>query len=233
MGVLDRFERRVENAMSSAFSRAFRTQVKPVEIVAALKNEADARAAVLDRRRTVVPNEYDIVLGTADLERIDEWGADALARECEEALRAHADQQRYAFVGHVTVRFVLDESLSAGRLEIDSRSTRGPAAPATSSTNTNRPLLDIDGRRYSLTGETTVVGRGEEADIMVPDSGISREHLKFEVTEYGTILTDLGSTNGTFVEDQQVQEVTLVDGNAITIGRTTIMYWDPVSGGER
>ena len=186
---------------------------------------------MLDRRRTVVPNEYDIALGPSDLQRIDEWGADALARECEEALRAHAEQQRYALVGHLTVRFVLDDGLPAGRLEIDSRSTRTPAAPAGGGAHTNRPLLDIDGRRYSLTGETTIVGRGEEADIMVDDTGVSREHIKFEVTEYGTILSDLGSTNGTFVEDQQVREVTLVDGNAVTIGRTTIMYWDAVPDG--
>ena len=64
------------------------------------------------------------------------------------------------------------------------------------------------------------------------DTGVSRVHARFEVTEYGTILTDLGSTNGTFVEDQRIKEVTLLDGNAVTMGRTTIMYWDaPPRGG--
>ena len=70
------------------------------------------------------------------------------------------------------------------------------------------------------------VGRAPTSDIVVDDTGISRQHVKFEVTEFGTILTDLNSTNGTFVEDQRVKEVTLLDGNAVTIGRTTIMYWD-------
>jgi len=94
-------------------------------------------------------------------------------------------------------------------------------------------LIDIDGQRYHLTGEVTIVGRGSEADIVVNDSGVSRQHVKFEVTDFGTILIDLGSTNGTFVEDQRIKEATLLDGNAITIGRTTIMYWDGLlSGGD-
>ena len=155
------------------------------------------------------------------------WGDDALAREFEDALHDHADRQRYSFVGPVAVRFEEDVSLATGRYAVQSRSTRGPAAPAGNSNAQSRyPLLDIDGKRYHLTGTTTTVGRGTEADLTVEDTGVSRLHVRFERTEYGTILTDLGSTNGTFVEDQRIREVTLVDGNAITIGRTTILYWD-------
>ena len=64
------------------------------------------------------------------------------------------------------------------------------------------------------------------------DNGVSRLHIRLEVTPEGTILTDLGSTNGTFVEEQRITEVTLVDGNAIRIGRTPIMYWDAVIADE-
>jgi hypothetical protein len=233
MGLLDRFERGVEGAMSTAFARTFRSSVKPVELAAALRKEADARAANVDLNRTVIPNEYDIRLSPSDHASVVAWGADALRQEFEDALRDHATFQRYAFVGAVLVRFFLDESLPTGRFVIASRSSRGPVAPAGSMSQSSRhPLIDIGGHRYHLTGEVTIIGRGSEADIVVPDTGISRRHVKLEVTEFGTILTDLGSTNGTFVEDQRVKEVTLLDGNAITIGRTTIMYWDglPVEG---
>lgn len=227
MGLLDRFERGVENAVSTAFAKTFRSSVKPVELAAALRKESDSRAAVVDLNRTVVPNEYDIRLSTADHAAILEWGEEALRHEFEDTLRDHADFQRYAFVGALSVRFLEDASLTTGRFGVSSHSSRGPAAPAGSAAQTSRhPLIDIDGRRYHLTGEVTTVGRGSDADIVVDDTGISRRHVKFEVTEFGTILTDLGSTNGTFVEDQRVTEVTLLDGNAVTIGRTTIMYWD-------
>jgi hypothetical protein len=233
MGVLDRFERGVENAMQNAFAKTFKSGVKPVELAAAVRRECDARAAAVDRNRTVAPNEYVISLSAPDHETIESWGAEALAHELGDALEEHARRQQYSFVGAVNVAFARDESLSTGRYAVTSRTTRGPAAPATSKNPGSRyPLIDIDGQRYELTGEQTIIGRGSESDIVVDDNGVSRKHVLFEVTPDGTILRDLGSTNGTMVEDQRITEVTLVDGNAITIGRTTIMYWDAVPDAE-
>ncbi len=233
MGVLDRFERGVENVMQNAFARTFKSGVKPVELAAALKRECDARAAVVDRGRTVVPNEYGVALSPADMETVEQWGADAMVHELVESLRAHAERQRYSFVGAVDVAFDVDDTLATGRYAVVSRTTRGPVAPVTGTNPSSRyPLLDIDGTRYYLTGDSTTIGRGSESDIVVDDTGVSRKHVRLEVTDHGTILTDLGSTNGTFVEDQRVSEATLLDGNAVTIGRTTIMYWDAVDGDE-
>ncbi|WP_062077277.1 FhaA domain-containing protein [Demequina globuliformis] len=233
MGVLDRFEKGVENVVQGAFARTFKSGVKPVELASAVRRECDARAAAVDRNRTVAPNEYAIALSQTDYDTVEQWGDDALAHEIEDALRDHATRQRYSFVGAVKIDFAPDESLSTGRLAVTSRTTRGPVAPATERDHRSRyPLLDIDGVRYHLTGDMTVIGRGQEADIVVDDSGVSRQHCRFEITEYGTILTDLGSTNGTMVEDQRINEVTLLDGNVITVGRTTIMYWDGVPADE-
>ncbi|WP_062382572.1 FhaA domain-containing protein [Demequina iriomotensis] len=233
MGVLDRFERGVENVMQNAFARTFKAGVKPVELAAAVKRECDARAAVVDRGRTVAPNEYIVALAPADHDTVEQWGADALRHELVDSLRTHAERQRYSFVGTVDVTFEVDDTLATGRYAVVSRTTRGPVAPATGTNPSSRyPLLDIDGVRYYLTGESTTIGRGTEADIVVDDTGVSRRHVRLEVTDHGTILTDLGSTNGTFVEDQRVGEATLLDGNAITIGRTTLMYWDAVAGDE-
>jgi len=229
MGVLDRFEKGVENAMQNAFAKTFKSGVKPVELSAALKRECDARAAAVDRNRTVAPNEYVISLSDADYRTITGWGEEALAHELANSLEDHARRLNYNFVGAVGVSFTRDDTLSTGRYAVASRSTRGPVAPATSpNPNSRHPLLDVDGQRYHLTGATTTIGRGSEADIVVDDNGVSRKHITFEVTAQGTILADLGSTNGTYVEEQRVNEVTLVDGNSIRIGRTTIMYWDAV-----
>jgi hypothetical protein len=230
MGVLDRFEKGVENAVQTAFAKTFKSGVKPVELAGALKREADTRAAAVDRNRTVTPNEYTVALSPTDHQTVTGWGEEALEHELEDALQEHAERQRYSFVGSVNVEFSEDESLPTGRYAVTSRTTRGPVAPVTSRNQQSKyPLLDIDGQRYHLTGDLTVAGRGSESDIVVDDSGVSRQHIRFEVTPHGTILTDLGSTNGTFVEDQRINEVTLVDGNAITIGRTTIMYWDGIA----
>jgi len=99
-------------------------------------------------------------------------------------------------------------------------------APATTSRASRRhPIIDIDGQRYLLTGSVTVIGRGSEADIIVDDTGVSRRHLEIRITPDGVIATDLGSTNGTYIEGHHVDAATLVDGNTLTIGRTRILFW--------
>lgn len=227
MGALDRFEKKVENAVNSVFAKAFRSEVKPVEIASAIRRTMDDRAAAVSRGRTVVPNEFTVRLSPSDRERVDAWGADALAEEMVSAATEHADGQHYAFVGPVRITFETDESVATGRLSVESATVRGAAAPATSTAASARhPIIDIDGQRYLLTGPVTVLGRGTEADIVVDDSGVSRRHLELRVTPQGTVATDLGSTNGTYVEGHRTQAATLVDGNTITIGRTRILFWN-------
>ncbi|WP_149203392.1 FhaA domain-containing protein [Actinotalea subterranea] len=234
MGVLDKFEKGVERVVSTAFAKAFRSEVKPVELASALRREVDDRAAVVGRDRTVVPNEFTIELSSADLQQVEDWGAEPLADELAANVTDHSTQQRYAFVGPVTVAFVENEELETGRFQVRSATVRGAVAPATSVAATPRhPLVDIDGQRYLLTGPVTVIGRGSEADIIVDDPGISRRHLEIRVTPDGVIASDLGSTNGTFVEGHQVPAATLVDGNTITIGRTRILFWTGTDDEDR
>ena len=121
----------------------------------------------------------------------------------------------------------IERNPNAPAIEIESSTRRGAAAPAASATATPaHPIVDINGQRYLLTGPVTVIGRGSEADIIVDDSGVSRRHLEIRLTHGNAIASDLGSTNGTFVEGQRVDAVTLVDGNTLTIGRTQILFWD-------
>jgi len=228
MGALDRFEKGVERVVNNTF-KVFRGELKPVELASALRREADDRAAAVDRERTVAPNEYTLTLSPGDYARVEQWGAQALADELAENVTQHAASQRYAFVGPVTVSFETDDDLDDGRFTVRSASVRGSAAPVAGARPSARhPLIDIDGQRYLLTGPVTVIGRGSEADIVVDDAGVSRRHLEIRVTPDGVIATDLGSTNGVFVEGHQVPAATLLDGNTLTIGRTRILFWTGV-----
>ncbi|MFV0251999.1 MAG: FhaA domain-containing protein [Beutenbergiaceae bacterium] len=225
MGVLDRFEKGVERALSGTFSKAFKTNVKPVDISVAIRRNMDDNTAALSRGRTVVPNAYTVELGTAEFDQIHSWGAEALADEMVAAAEDHAREQGYVFVGPVEVTFT-ENPEAAGGLTVESTSRRGAVAPATTGSASRRhPILDIDGQRYLLTGPVTVIGRGSEADIVVDDTGISRRHLEIRITPDGVVASDLGSTNGTFVEGHRVPAATLVDGNTLTIGRTRILFW--------
>jgi hypothetical protein len=233
VGILDRFEHGVERVVNTAFAKAFRSEVKPVELASALRREVDDRAAVVGRDRTVVPNEFTLELSPGDYDQVEAWGAEALADELAANVTEHATGQRYAFVGPVTVAFHEYEDLETGRFRVKSATVRGAAAPATSAAPSPRhPLIDIDGQRYLLTGPVTVIGRGSEADIVVDDPGVSRRHLEIRVSSQGVVASDLGSTNGLFVEGHQVPAATLLDGNTLTIGRTRIMFWTGDGDGQ-
>ncbi|MDO5494782.1 MAG: DUF3662 and FHA domain-containing protein [bacterium] len=226
MGFLDRFERGVERVVNGAFSKAFRSEVKPVEIASAIRKDMDDRAVAVARGRTVVPNEFEVILSATDEDQIEQWGAEALAAEIEAAATEHAAQQAYNFVGPVRVTFETSPELTTGRFEVTSSTRRGNVAPATTDTpSEDHPIIDIDGQRYLLTGTVTVIGRGSDADIVVDDAGVSRRHLELRVTPRGVVARDLGSTNGMYVEGHKVDAATLVDGNTLTIGRTRILFW--------
>ncbi|MDR1635671.1 MAG: DUF3662 and FHA domain-containing protein [Bifidobacteriaceae bacterium] len=226
MTFLDRFEKGVERAVNGAFAKASRSEVKPVDLASALRRELDDKAAVLARGRAVVPNEFVIELSTPDFDRLLDWGAEAMGEELQEGVAQHAASQRYAFVGPVSVTFEEDPDLEVGIFRVRSETVRGAVAPAGPASATSRhPIVDIDGQRYLLTGPVTVIGRGSDADIIVEDTGVSRRHVEIRLTPEGPIATDLGSTNGTFVEGHRITNALLVDGNTLTVGRTQVVFW--------
>jgi hypothetical protein len=197
-----------------------------VELASALRRELDDKAAVLARGRAVVPNEFVIELSPDDFDRILDWGAEAMGEELQEGVAQHAASQRYAFVGPVSVTFEENPDLTVGDFRVRSATVRGAVAPAASSAPSSRhPIVQIDGQRYLLTGPVTVIGRGSDADIIVEDTGVSRRHVEIRLTPDGPVATDLGSTNGTFVEGHRITNALLVDGNTITVGRTDVVFW--------
>lgn len=66
--------------------------------------------------------------------------------------------------------------------------------------------------------DTTLVGRGPDCDLRIPIDMCSRQHFQLEIHEAGVIIRDLGSANGTFVNNERVNEVTLSAGDKITLG---------------
>ena len=71
-------------------------------------------------------------------------------------------------------------------------------------------------------GDPTVIGRGKEAQVRIDDAGASREHARFLETPDGSyVVEDMGSTNGTFVNSEQItQAVRLGKGDLLQIGST-------------
>lgn len=226
MGLLDRFENSVENAVNGVFSKFGSKDLQPVDLSTALESEINTKVIALDADRTIAPNEFTFQLSTPDFDHIEQWGSESLANELAAKLTEYAQKQHYAFVGPVVVIFEENLDLPKGTFNLTSKSVKGNAAPVTGGQRPQDfPVLEIAGHQYLLTATKTIIGRGSQCDIVIDDPGISREHLEIDITPNGVIAKDLNSTNGIFVEGNKVPAATLVDGNTITIGRTRILFW--------
>jgi len=82
-------------------------------------------------------------------------------------------------------------------------------------------VLDINGLKKDLQPGTYTLGRGTEVDIQIHDPGISRKHLSIQVDEK-VVVTDLNSTNGTYLGQDRVMELVVEDSITFRVGVTEI-----------
>ncbi|MBI2897375.1 MAG: GGDEF domain-containing protein [Deltaproteobacteria bacterium] len=115
-------------------------------------------------------------------------------------------------------------------------------APADDSSQSGPPqkiplLLVIAGERVGTRcrlSSPVIAGRDPTADLPLRDAGVSWHHARFEHREDGsTVVQDMGSTNGTFLDGTRVQEALLDDGDQIRLGTTVLKFElvDPVEEG--
>ncbi|MBI3181953.1 MAG: GGDEF domain-containing protein [Myxococcales bacterium] len=89
--------------------------------------------------------------------------------------------------------------------------------------------LDL-GRKFDLNRDQTVIGRSSKADIQIDQESISRNHAKVACNGTQVMIRDLGSTNGTYVNDEATQgDYTLRNGDLVKIGRTIFKF---IAGGN-
>lgn len=201
--------------MNSAFAKTFRSGIQPVEIASALRREADTKAAVVSRDRIIAPNSYVVRLSPDDAERMQGLGG-ALTDELHALITAHANAQGYSFSGPLAITLEADDKVATGTVRVSSGTVEGRVSW--------QAVIDVDGRRHSLTRARTVIGRGSDADITIADAGSSRRHVEILWDGERAMMRDLGSTNGTKVDGHKVREASLPTGTTLTIGRTDLVF---------
>jgi len=269
VGVLQRFERRLEGMVGFAFARIFKGKVHPAEIAKALQREADEQRSVMGEGRVLAPNVYDVRLGPTDYDNLAEWSGQ-LASELADMVSEHIDDEGWQVFGQVQVRLERAEDLPTGVFEVSSH-VADPAArpgsradavavppapplhgsgavpplpplPGRVATDTGRQhpsvvgragskpgvthvlVVDGPGTRHELTTGRNVIGRGTDADIRLPDTGVSRKHVDVVLDSGTAVVEDLGSTNGTLVNGRRVTRQALSDGDVIRIGHSVLVY---------
>jgi FhaA, N-terminal domain/FHA domain len=252
VSVLQRFEKRLEGLVEGAFAKVFKGVVHPVEILNAMQREAEAHKAILAGGRTLVPNRYVIDLSPYDHSRLAPYAA-ALAQELAQSQAEFIGEQGWTVYGDVIVEIERGEGLDTGMFRVTAEVYTGGGEPAPGPSSydpgpsyppygqqqagyphggmpmqggpgRNARLVSNDGRTYPLSVGSTVIGRGDQANLRLPDVGISRRHARLDFDGGQVVLTDLGSTNGTSVNGQRVSAVALNPGDMVQIGTTTLTF---------
>lgn len=83
-------------------------------------------------------------------------------------------------------------------------------------------LQDGSSRTYVVQEGSNIIGRSKDADLRLPDTGVSRQHCEITWDGRDAILVDLKSTNGTTVNETPVENWLLADGDVITVGHSNI-----------
>lgn len=77
---------------------------------------------------------------------------------------------------------------------------------------------DGERRSFSLPKDTTVIGRREDCDLRIPLAEVSRKHCKFTIDGETLTVEDMGSSNGTYVNGERVQNAAVQAGDTVQVG---------------
>src|SRR3954454_23648143 len=122
MNVLRSLEEKLAGLVEGTFSRAFKSEVRPVEIARKLAREMEDHK-VVSLSRTYVPNEYTVWLSPEDREQFSGYEGD-LREELSAYLLEHARRERVALLTKPEIGFKTDERLRLGEFGIQARLVR-------------------------------------------------------------------------------------------------------------
>ncbi len=251
ISVLRNLEARIEGLVEGVFSRAFSSEVQPVELARKLAKEMDAHQTA-SVSRVYVPNEYIVHLSRQDRGKLEGYER-SLEQELSGYLLEHARRRGYDLLTRPAVSFRTDERLRLGEFGIQTRLVKPPAregespsqgeeghtmvysavkereaapppSPETGPVPT-RAIVALDDRRYVLEGPKATIGRSKDTDCVLRDPNVSRRHAELRRADTGDWqIVDLGSTNGIKVNGRRVSSSRLRPGDEVTVGTTTFVF---------
>ena len=248
MSVLRSLEQKLADLVEGTFSRAFKSEVRPVEIARKLAREMDEHT-VQSLSRTYAPNEYVVWLSPDDRRHFEGY-EDELRDELAGYLLEHARREKVALLTRPLIEFETDERLRLGEFGIQARLVR-PAdreerAPSQGerghtmvysvsdriSEQLQRPdprrgsaRLRIGGRTEIIGSGGAVLGRSRDCDVVLDDANVSRRHAEIRPSGASWIIVDLGSTNGVKVNGRRIDgPQSLRPGDTVELGTSRIVF---------
>jgi hypothetical protein len=252
MSVLRSLESKIAGLVEGTFSRAFRSEVRPVEIARKLAREMEEHKSV-SVSRTYVPNEYRVFLSPRDRERFADY-EDALATELAGYLLEYARRERLDLMARPVIEFETDDRLGLGEFGIqtgaiqapqDAPAVQGPANGEQSGrtmvysaagrvaepleerarVRTQTALLLLDGKRLVVGPTGATLGRSRQCDVVLNDPNVSRQHAEIRPRGGSWVLSDLGSTNGSCLNGRRIDSPEVLKrGDEIELGTSALTF---------
>ncbi len=245
MSVLRSLESKIAGLVEGTFSRAFRSEVRPVELARKLAREMEEHKSS-SLSRTYVPNDYRVFLSPRDRERFADY-EDALAGELAGFLLEHARRERLTLLSRPIIEFETDDRLGLGEFGIQTRVVHPePEREPDESGSTmiygtegepvgqledrprrrpERPLLLFDGKRLVVGPAGVSLGRSRQCDVVLSDPNVSRKHAEIRPRGSSWVLMDLGSTNGSVLNGRRIDAPEVVrPGDEIELGTSLITF---------
>jgi hypothetical protein len=250
MSVLRNLESKLAELVEGTFSRAFKSEVRPVEIARKLAKEMDDNR-VQSLSRSYAPNEYTVWLSTDDHKQFEGYEED-LRNELAGYLLEHARRERVSLATRPSITFRVDDRLRLGEFGIQARlvhpgrdeddqpsqGEHGHTMVYSVSDRIAEPLreedprrgsavLRVDGRTELLGSGGGVIGRSRDCDVTVEDPNVSRHHAEVRPSGGSWIVRDLGSTNGVKVNGRRLDPArpqSLKAGDVVEIGTSRLTF---------
>lgn len=238
MSALARFESFMENMVEGSVARLFRSPIQPSEIAKRLERAMEANQ-MISVKRIIVPNIYRAYLHPQDLVAFQPIRAE-MEREMATYLADLAQERGFTMLEHPRVELAEDPGVSRRSIQVQVQAeasspanqgapsqTQVIAAPGQQAAGPrSRLLLNTTGSTHVIPLESTLIaiGRGLNNDVILEDSRVSRHHAQLRYRARRFWITDLGSTNGTFVNNEQVQEQALRDGDVVSLGGLELIF---------
>jgi hypothetical protein len=245
-------ERFFERLFERPTARLFRTRLQPVQLQRRIERAMETdRLSGADR--TLVPNRYRVRLNPVDLAQFGEFSGSLVTELADGALsfaRAHhytlVDRPRVELVAdrrversgiRVETHFAdRQQRHDLGRATGGVEGHAGGGPPDVSGTAVfELPTIDAPIARLRITRSdrsekdvelkrgAVTIGRARDNAVVLDDGRVSRHHARLQPRHGTLVFTDLGSTNGSWVNGTRVAEVVLGEGDTIQLGETVLV----------
>lgn len=165
-----------------------------------------------DDGRPRLLNDFQVRLHPDDLAGLGDL--EDVRRQVLERLRQEAVVRRLDWHGRPRLRLDGAPDLAAGDLDVHVVSSPG-AGPAE---------LRVEAQVHPLSDQPVLLGRDHDCAVRLDADGVSRRHARLDAVGDGWRVTDLGSTNGTFVNGLRISSRTLADGDELRCGPVRLVY---------